>query len=83
MVIAPTQFVSGPTISPECRARAGYGVHPVDSIAKSFDAATAEAVYNAIAGGKGLVPRGDGDFAFFDTEKGLGALYELYAVPSQ
>ena len=86
MIIELTQYVSGTTIYPDFKERAEYGVHHIGSIVESLDEATAqmaEAGYPVIAGGKGLGPRGDGAFAFFDTEQELGVLYELYEPPSE
>ena len=42
MVIELTQYVSGTTIYPDFKGRAGYDVHHIGSIVESLDDATAE-----------------------------------------
>lgn len=96
MLIALAQFgplqyeliqpLQGPTIYHEFLDRQGEGIHHFGVWVPSLDAALAEARalgFEEIQGGRGTGVAGDGGYAYLDTERALGAIFELIEVPKE
>ncbi len=80
------QPVQGPTIYHEFLERNGEGIHHfgvwVPSLTRAIEDARA-AGFDVIQSGRGYGVRGDGGYAYLDTEKVLGAIYELIEIPAE
>jgi methylmalonyl-CoA/ethylmalonyl-CoA epimerase len=78
------QPLQGPTIYDEFLERNGEGIHHFGVFVPSLAQALAEARavgFEVIQSGRGYGLRGDGAYAYLDTEARLGAVYELIEVP--
>jgi methylmalonyl-CoA/ethylmalonyl-CoA epimerase len=81
------QPLQGPTIYHEFLERnGGEGIHHfgvwVPSLVEALQAAR-EAGFEEIQGGRGTGLDGDGGFAYLDTDKALGAIFELIELPKR
>ncbi len=87
----PVQFeliepLKGPTIYHEFLERHGEGIHHFGVWVPNLEQAVAEARlagFEVIQSGRGYGVRGDGGYAYLNTEMALGAIYELIEVPSE
>lgn len=80
------QPLTGPTIYHEFLERNGEGIHHFGVWVPNLDRAIAEARaagFEVIQSGRRYGVRGDGGFAYLDTERALGAIYELIEVPAE
>jgi methylmalonyl-CoA/ethylmalonyl-CoA epimerase len=81
------QPLDGPSIYHDFLAeRPGGGLHHIGLVVPHLDPAVAQmeaAGYRVIQGGRGYGLRGDGGFAYFDTEPTLGVLLELIERPAE
>jgi glyoxalase/bleomycin resistance protein/dioxygenase superfamily protein len=80
------QPLEGDNIYAEHLERKGEGLHHVGVFVPSFDQAVAEATrkgYAVVQSGWGYGRRGDGGFAYLDTEASLGTILELIEIPQE
>ncbi len=85
LMIELIQHLDGDTVYKEFGERAGEGVQHLGIFVKNLKEAVAEAEaagYKVIQSGRGYGAHGDGGFAYLDTEKELGTIYELIEIPS-
>lgn len=81
-LIQPTR---GPTIYEEFIEKHGYGVQHFGLLVDDMDSALAtarNAGYQMIMDGSGFGRDGDGHYAYIDTEKEFGVVYELIQRPA-
>ena len=84
LIVELVQSLEGPNIYDEFLEQHGEGLHHVMTIVDDFDGAVAKlksAGYDMIQSGRGFGANGDGAFAYFDTIRDLGTIYEVVAVP--
>ncbi len=80
------QPLTGPTIYDELLERSGEGIHHFGVWVPNLDRAVSEARtagFEVIQSGRGYGVHGDGGFAYLDTDRALGAIYELIEVPAE
>ena len=79
------EVLHGETIHADFIEEHGYGVHHlgiyVEDMRTALDEAL-EAGFTVIQEGAGFGPDGDGHYAYLDTEKAFGAIYELIQRPN-
>ena len=77
------QPLAGDNIYEEHLAHKGEGLHHIGVFVPSFDEAVAEAArqgYAVLQSGRGYGARGDGGYAYLDTEATLGMILEVIEV---
>ena len=80
------QPLAGPNLYDEHLERKGEGLHHIGVFVPSFDEAVAEVKqrgYAVLQSGRGYGRRGDGGFAYLDTERELGLILELIEIPQE
>jgi hypothetical protein len=83
-IVELVETVKGPNIYQDFLDQHGEGIHHVMSIVEDFDASVARleaAGYPMIQSGRGFGADGTGAYAYFDTTKDLGLIYELVEIP--
>jgi methylmalonyl-CoA/ethylmalonyl-CoA epimerase len=86
MVLELIQPLSSENIYSEHLAHKGEGLHHIGVFVPSLDGAVAEATRQGFAvlqSGRGYGRRGDGGYAYLDTEGTLGLILELIEVPQE
>lgn len=79
------QPLEGPSVYHEWLEAHGPGLHHLAFWVDSLDAAVEEmrgAGFELLQSGRGFGAEGDGGFAYFDTERELGVVYEAVEPPS-
>jgi hypothetical protein len=80
------QPLEGPTIYEEFLRDHGEGMHHLGIFASDFDASVRDFEsrgYTLVQSGRGFGKRGDGAFAYFETEGPLRATLELISPPAE
>lgn len=80
------QPLKGPTLYHEFLERNGEGIHHFGIRVPNLDQAIAEARaagFEVVQSGRGTGVAGDGGYAYLDTDKSLGAIYELIELPAE
>jgi methylmalonyl-CoA/ethylmalonyl-CoA epimerase len=79
------QPLQGPSVYHEFVQQHGYGPHHFGVLVENMDEALAKAEsagYSMIMDGSGFGKDGDGHYAYIDTEKDFGVVYELIQRPA-
>lgn len=80
------QHLDGNTVYKEYVEKAGQGVQHLGIFVDNLDQAVEQAQaagFKVIQSGRAYGVRGDGGFAYLDTEEELGTIYELIEIPSE
>jgi methylmalonyl-CoA/ethylmalonyl-CoA epimerase len=80
------EAVQGPNIYEEFLQQYGEGAHHLGYYVDDMSAATASMEgmgYHVIQSGSGFGVDGDGAFAYFDTQRDLGCIFEAIMVPKR
>ena len=80
------QPLDGPSIYHEHIDAHGYGVHHLGVLVDDMTSALQQAAaagYGMIQDGSGFGPDGDGHYAYIDTEREFGVVYELIQRPAR
>lgn len=80
------QPLEGPSIYHEFIEKHGYGVQHLGVLVDDMPQALAQAKaagYEMIQDGSGFGPDGDGHYAYIDTEREFGVVYELISRPAR
>lgn len=86
LVIELIQHLDGNTVHKEFLERAGKGVQHLGLFVENLDLAVKEmqqAGFKVVQAGCGYGARGDGAYAYVDTEEELGVMYELIQLPAE
>jgi catechol 2,3-dioxygenase-like lactoylglutathione lyase family enzyme len=79
------QPLEGPSVYHDWLESHGEGLHHLAFWVDSLDAAISEmdhAGFGLLQSGRGYGTNGDGGFAYFDTERAFGVIYEAIEAPS-
>ena len=85
-VIELMEHIDGETLYKEFEEKCGEGVQHLGVFVENFQEAVSEAEaagFKVIMTGRGYGREGDGAYAYLDTAKELGVVWELIEVPTQ